>query len=212
MTQMLRGFALVAGLVTLVALGLAGPVAAAQHDHHHSDGTPAGHDHGEMMATPGHDHMMGATGTGVVYVTITNDGDEDDVLLGATTDRAEVVEVHDMQVTDNVARMVPHDGPLVIPAGETVTLEPAGLHLMLMNLTEDNNAGDVFEITLTFERAGEVTLQVPVRLDAEPLEGEPESETVEVGDLTLEGAWSRPAPYLGPEDGAAATPDATPGT
>lgn len=200
----------------LMALVMAGSMATARHDHH-GDGTPAGHHHhdqGQMVATPGHDHhdhdhMMGSTGTGVIYLSITNDGDEDDVLLSATTDRADVVEIHEMRVSDNVAVMVPHDGPLEIPAGETVVLEPGGLHLMLLNLTEDNNAGDVFEVTLEFESAGEVVLSVPVRLDAEPMDDEPESETVESGDLTLEGVWSRPAPYLGSGPDAA-TPNATP--
>lgn len=196
----------------MLALALATAMAGAQ-----MTGTPGagmqGQGHGGgMMATPGQGMGMGpSSGNGVVYVTITNTGDEDDALIGGETDRAGWVEIHEMVIDGQVARMQPVDGPLVIPAGETVSLEPGGLHLMLINLTEDNRAGDVFELTLTFVRAGEVTLQVPVRMDAEPTGDDPASETVEAGDLVLEGAWSRPAPRLG-MDGATpmATPAATP--
>ena len=81
-----------------------------------------------------------------------------------------------------------------IPAGETVDFDSGTLHLMLANLTEDNRADDVFDLTIVFARTGKVTLQVPVRSGAEPMDGEPQSERVEVGNLVLEGVWSRPAP------------------
>ena len=156
-----------------------------------STGTIAHSDHDHAVEQ---DEAASDTGTGIVYLSIANRGDEDDILLGGTTSRAEYVEFHEQVITDNVASMRPIDGGLRIPAGETIDLDPGTRHLMLVNLTEDNRAGDVFDLTLTFERAGEVTLQVPVRLDEVPLEGEPQSGTFEVGDLVLEGAWSRPAP------------------
>ncbi len=203
---MRQGISWMVAIGTLVALAMAGAVTA-----HEGHGTPEAQRHGDRTATPGHDSMMGSTGNGVVYVTITNTGEEDDALVGAETDRAERIEIHEMIVADGTARMQPVDGPLPIPAGETVSLEPGGLHLMLVNLTEDIRLGDVYEVTLEFERAGEVTLQVPVRLDAEPVEGDEESELVEAGDLMLEDAWSRPAPRLTAGTGMPmASPEATP--
>jgi copper(I)-binding protein len=188
----------------LIVLVVAGSVAAQPG---HMTGTPESHQHGSMMATPGTDgSMMGSTGNGAIYLTITNSGDEDDALVGATTDRAQQVALHEMSVEDQVATMHPVDGPLPIPAGETVSLEPGGLHLMLVNLNESNRAGDVFELTLTFEREGDVSIEVPVRSDAEAQDGEPESQTVEAGDLVIEGAWSRPAPHLTPGGESEATP------
>ncbi len=195
----------------LVAFVTAGSMATA-HTGHHGSGTPEAHQHGGMMATPGPDgDTMGSTGNGVLYLTITNGGDEDDALLGGETDRAQRLEIHETIVTDGSARMQPVDGSLPIPAGDTVTLEPGGLHIMLVNLTTDNAAGDRYQVTLTFERAGDVTLSVPVRPGAEPAGSEEESETVEVRELTLEGAWSRPAPRLtAPGSSPAGTPDASP--
>ncbi len=50
-----------------------------------------------------------------------------------------------------------------IPAGETVELVPGGLHIMLIDLVEDLEVGDRFEVTLTFEHAGDVTVTAEVR-------------------------------------------------
>ena len=137
-------------------------------------------------------------------MTIENTGDDDDALLGGSTDRAQTVEVHEMRVQDDIGIMVAHDGPLVIPAGESVALEPAGLHIMLIDLNDDIRLGDTFDLTLEFEQAGEVTIPVTAALDAEDAEG----ESIEAGDLEISGVWSRPAPRI---DGASpATPDASP--
>ncbi len=56
---------------------------------------------------------------------------------------------------------------LIIPAGETVELVPGGHHLMLLDLADDLVPGDSFELTLTFLRAGDVTVTVEVREDIE---------------------------------------------
>ncbi len=189
-----RILSLTAALVAILATALAGSLAAAQHDHGHGDATPDAHGHHTSM-----------TGTGVIYMTIENTGDEDDALIGGSTDRAQAVEVHETKIENDIGTMLPHDGPLPIPAGESVALEPAGLHIMLVGLNEDIRLGDTFEVTLEFERAGEVTVPVTAVLGEEDAEG----ETVEAGDLEISGVWSRPAPRI---DGAApATPEASPG-
>ncbi|MEZ5181952.1 MAG: copper chaperone PCu(A)C [Acidimicrobiales bacterium] len=50
-----------------------------------------------------------------------------------------------------------------LPAGEEVSLEPGGYHIMLLDLVAPLEVGDTFEITLTFENAGEVTVTAEVR-------------------------------------------------
>ena len=196
MTSLRRTFVLAASALALLAIAVAGSITLAHEGHDHGGATP--------KATPGAmDHSMASTGTGVVYFTITNEGDEDDTLLEASTDRAERVEIHETVVENEIGRMLPVDGPLVIPAGESVALEPGGLHMMLVNLTDDIRLDDSFEVTLTFEHAGEVVLPVTAVLDAEDAQG----ETVTVGDLTIEDVWSRPAPKI---DGVSGTPPATP--
>ena len=49
-----------------------------------------------------------------------------------------------------------------VPGGGKVTFEPGGLHVMLVGLNSDLVVGDTIEFTLTFEKAGEITIQVPV--------------------------------------------------
>lgn len=57
-------------------------------------------------------------------------------------------------------------GGLEIPAGETVELAPGGYHIMLMELAEPLEEGSKFDLTLTFEKAGEKTVNVEVRTEA----------------------------------------------
>jgi copper(I)-binding protein len=59
-------------------------------------------------------------------------------------------------------RMQP-TGPLPVPAGGQVRLEPGGLHIMLIGLHQDLTTDSEFVLTLTFERAGTLNLRVPVR-------------------------------------------------
>jgi copper(I)-binding protein len=52
-----------------------------------------------------------------------------------------------------------------LPAGETVRLEPGGLHIMLLDLVEDLEPGDTFELTLDLDRGDDLTVTVEVRDD-----------------------------------------------
>ena len=52
---------------------------------------------------------------------------------------------------------------LEIPAGGTVQLAPGGYHVMLIGLTKDLNVGDTVQVTLKFEKAGDVTVTAQVR-------------------------------------------------
>ncbi|MEM7566890.1 MAG: DUF1775 domain-containing protein [Pseudomonadota bacterium] len=99
---------------------------------------------------------------GGAYMTIRNTGPGDDVLIGGAVDFAERLEVHEMAVTDGVMTMRRLEDGIPVPAGETVALEPGGLHVMFMNLTETPMAGETVTVTLTFAEAGEVTLDMPV--------------------------------------------------
>lgn len=98
---------------------------------------------------------------GIIYVTIRNEGSEDDALVAIATPAASMPMLHETVVTDGVARM-PHAMSVPVPAGETVMLEPGGLHAMLNDLTTALDEGTTFPATLTFEAAGDVTIDVEV--------------------------------------------------
>jgi hypothetical protein len=101
-----------------------------------------------------------ASRPGAAYLSLTSD--TGDRLLSATTPVAGQVMIHAAETDANgVSRMV-HLEALDLPSGQTVTLSPGGMHLMLMGLGEKLREGTRFPLTLTFETAGEITVEVPV--------------------------------------------------
>ena len=81
------------------------------------------------------------------YMRIRNTGDKDVVISGAESPQFELVEIHRTEVVEGVARMVPQD-ELIVPAGESVVLEPGGLHLMLIQPVKPLQQGDKVRIGL----------------------------------------------------------------
>lgn len=104
---------------------------------------------------------IGAGRPGVFYVEISNTGTTADALVGLSTPVAQMPMLHETVVTDGVASM-PHAMSVPVPAGQSVKLAPGGYHGMLMGLTQALKEGDIFPVTLTFETAGEVTVNVDV--------------------------------------------------
>lgn len=96
------------------------------------------------------------------YVTIINNGDEADRLVAAESPFSPDVQIHQMAVVNDVMEMNELEDGLEIPAGETVTLAPGGLHLMFMNIAEPFVEGETVPVTLTFEKAGEVEIELSV--------------------------------------------------
>jgi copper(I)-binding protein len=129
---------------------------------------------------------LASAGFGAVYLDITNDTDTDDELVGGTVDEsvAGAVELHetrpmgsgsesagdDMAMTEGGdAMMSGMEGmemvevaAIAVPAGETVSLEPGGLHIMLIDLVDDLVDGDEFDLDLEFAEAGTRTVTVTV--------------------------------------------------
>jgi copper(I)-binding protein len=106
------------------------------------------------------------TTVAAAYLTLVG-GAQPDRLVGATTARAAMTQIHVVTEAEGMARMRPVDG-VDIPARKTVLLAPQGLHLMLMRLSQPLVAGERFPLTLTFAQAGEVDVEVAVRSPDEP--------------------------------------------
>lgn len=97
------------------------------------------------------------------YVTITNKGDEADRLVSAQSSFSPDVQIHEMAVVNDVMQMQQLPEGLDIPAGETVTLAPGGLHMMFMNISQPFVQGETVPVTLVFEKAGEVEIELAVQ-------------------------------------------------
>ena len=80
---------------------------------------------------------------------------------GIATPAADMPMLHETVVQDGIASM-PHAMSVPVPAGQSVQLAPGGYHGMLMGLTTALKEGDSFPVTLSFEKAGEVTVNVDV--------------------------------------------------
>jgi copper(I)-binding protein len=100
------------------------------------------------------------------YLAIVNRGPTADRLVGASAPTVvQRVEVHEMRREGDVMRMR-EVGAIALPPGRTVRLEPGGLHLMLMGLKAPLAAGQRFPMTLMFEKAGSLQVEVGVEADA----------------------------------------------
>jgi copper(I)-binding protein len=114
-------------------------------------------------ATPAATMAMGGMGTSAAYMLIQNNGDSADKLIGASSDAAQSVALHQTQVKSDVAQMLPVDS-LEIPARGSVELKPGGYHIMLENLKADLLPGQVITLNLKFASGTTLTVQVPVKL------------------------------------------------
>lgn len=98
---------------------------------------------------------------GAAFGSIRNTSEEILMLIGAESNVAESVEVH-QHIHRNGQMAMEEIEALTIPAGETVTLQPGGYHIMLMHLKAPLEVGDSFPLTLHFSTGESVTLEAPV--------------------------------------------------
>ena len=100
------------------------------------------------------------------YLSLSNAG-ANDRLLSASAEVSKAVELHTMTMEGDVMRMRQVEG-IDIAAGQTVELKPGGLHIMFIGLKAPLKQGESFPMKLTFEKAGEVTVNVKVEGGAGP--------------------------------------------
>lgn len=114
----------------------------------------------------------GMARTAAVYLTIVNHGQSADRLVAAASPVARTAAVHRHIMEGNIMRMRPVHGLEIAPGGTTV-LEPGGLHVMLMGLRGPLTEGERFPLTLTFERAGDIQVEVAVTALGAPAPADP---------------------------------------
>ena len=105
-----------------------------------------------------------AAGTTAAYMTITNGRVADDELVGVSAPSiTNEASLHETTSDGSGMTGMQHVDGIAIPAGQTVALEPGGYHVMLMNLLESVDPGDLVTLTLTFEQTGPVEVTAEVR-------------------------------------------------
>jgi copper(I)-binding protein len=99
---------------------------------------------------------------GGAFLVLDNRGRAADRLISASSPVAEKVELHTHVMDGTVMRMRPVEGGIALPPGQKVELKPGGMHVMLMGLKQQLKEGETFPLTLRFEAAGEIAIDVRV--------------------------------------------------
>lgn len=110
-----------------------------------------------------------------MYFTVKNAGSTADHLVGVSTPVAALAEIHRTFADGGMMRMEPVESLQVSP-GESLRLSPGGYHVMLLALEQQIEPGEIVEATLTFRRAGPLSVQARV-ISLPKLEGVLDSAT-----------------------------------
>lgn len=94
------------------------------------------------------------------FLVIENKGAQADRLLSASSPLTPMTQVHEMKMEGDVMKMAELKDGLEIPAGGKVELKPGGLHIMFMGLKDQVKEGEVVKVTLVFEKAGSVEIDL----------------------------------------------------
>lgn len=100
---------------------------------------------------------------GAAFMVVHNDGTAADRLIDVRSDAAARVELHTHSMdASGMMKMTKVDEGFALPPGSSVVMERGGNHVMMMGLAAPLVAGQTIPITLVFEKAGEITVEVPV--------------------------------------------------
>jgi copper(I)-binding protein len=107
--------------------------------------------------------------SGAAFMMLTNTGPQPDRLVSASSPVAERVELHThLEDANGVMRMVEVEDGFVVPAGGSHALARGGDHVMFLGLTVPFEQGAMIPVTLIFELAGSLEIEVPVDLTRMP--------------------------------------------
>ena len=146
---------LMSRLVCLAVAVAVPALAASAHSHRHKSLQIV---HPWTAATPSVAAPR-ARADAAVYMKIKSRSGQPDRLLSATTAVADTVEI--VAGKGSSGAREPADTAIVIPTGQ-VDLTPTGPHVRLVGVKKRLDAYDTFLLTLIFERAGKVIVEVLV--------------------------------------------------
>jgi copper(I)-binding protein len=119
-------------------------------------------DHGIKVVDAWAKASLAGTTNGAAFVTLSNESGQPDRIVAAESPVAAKVELHTHMMDDGVMKMRPV-AAIDLAAGETMTMEPGGLHVMLLGLTAPLAEGASFPLTLILERSGSIHVEVAVK-------------------------------------------------
>lgn len=105
---------------------------------------------------------MGTSSSLAGYLIIKNNGSTDDQLISANADFAGMAMLHKTVIDSNNVASMQEVSSIEIPAGQTVTFQPGGFHIMFMSLKNTPQVGTKVTLTLVFQKAGTITVQADI--------------------------------------------------
>ena len=109
-----------------------------------------------------------AAKVGAAFLVIQNNSDSQDRLISASSTVCKIVQLHTHKKgEDGVIKMRHVEEGFIIPAGGMHMLKRGADHIMFMGLFEPWEHEDSFDVTLTFERAGEIKINITVDMERE---------------------------------------------
>lgn len=170
-------------LLAATVLALAGCAAATP--------TPSAAPAGEVVSVTDAWVKSAESGMSAAFGTLTNESDADVTVVSAESPASPMLELHET-VENDAGEMVMQqkEGGFVIPAGGSITLEPGGNHIMLMDLVAPLAAGEQATFTLTFSDGSTAEFSAPVK------DYSGANETYEGGDMDMDMDMS-PSPTPG---------------
>ncbi|MEN9563738.1 MAG: hypothetical protein RIR73_1982 [Chloroflexota bacterium] len=129
-------------------------------------GMADGNQHTDGEGVEAHDYWVRAAmagGNSAAYMLLHNHGVEADALIRVSSDVADAVEMHLSQMNADGTMEMAQQKKIDLPADGEVEFKPGSYHVMFIGLKQDLVAGSEITLTLMFEKAGEITLTVPVK-------------------------------------------------
>ncbi len=100
--------------------------------------------------------------TSAGYLSITNSGDQDQVLQSFSTSAAQMVQLHTTTMSNGMMSM-DKVNDLVVPAGGSIEMQPGGLHLMIMGVDKESFAGESLDMQISFVSGDVLEINVPIK-------------------------------------------------
>lgn len=97
------------------------------------------------------------------YMVIANTSDKDMVIIGAETNVAGKVELHETFLDDKGVHKMSHVDKIVVPARSKIEMKPKHTHIMLMDLKHDLKAGEKLKLKLKVGDSGDKEIEVQVK-------------------------------------------------
>ena len=103
-------------------------------------------------------------GMSAAFGELSNRGDDDITIVAAEAAVSPRLELHETAANDAGEMMMREvEGGFVVPAAGSLTLEPGGNHIMLMDLSHALMAGDEITITLALSDGSSLEFTAPVK-------------------------------------------------